>query len=301
MENEEFKIESLNKYFILAVALNIAFVVVEAVAGYMHNSMSLISDAGHNLSDSLGLVLVLASFFLANLNATPRFTYGFKKTTILISLFNALLLIFAVCMIIYESIVRMGREETVDGETMTAIGAVALAINCLTVYLLSKGQKRDIAIRSLFIHKLADIMVSVGVIISGFIISLTGWTMLDRIVSLVIAVIVLVPSIKLLVCSVRLSLDGVPEGIEVTSIQKVIEGVEGVSEVHHLHVWALSTQENALTAHVFVNCPTDATGKVISCIRARLLEAGIHHVTIEVEREQEGCEEHECNFCNSSH
>jgi len=296
--------------FLLAVALNIAFVITEAIIGAANHSMSLISDAGHNLSDSLGMLLFVMALWLATLRPTKRFTYGYKKLTILISLFNSLLLIFAVSAIIVESILKLRVAEDVSGEAMTMTAAFGLAVNVVTVYLLYQGQKEDIGIRTIFLHKMADIMVSLGVLVSGLVISYTGWTMLDRVVSLVIAVIVLIPSIRLLITSVRLSLDGVPEGVDIDKIRSLIESEKDVILVRDLHVWPLSTQENALTATVVVrdeslkarkdytvshkdssDIPADANDNAMNTmettaerIRKKLKALGINDVTIEVRR-----------------
>jgi len=287
----------INKPFIVAIIINITFVILEVIIGITNNSMSLISDAGHTLSDSLGMILVLISFLLAKMESTKKFTYGYKKTTILISLINSIILIATVIIIIFESLQRMQLHGHINGQSMSYMGIIALCVNLITVYLLSKGQKNDVALRTIFIHKLADILVSIGLLVSGIIIMITGIGIIDRILSIIIAAIVLVPAIKLLITNIRLTIDGVPENIDIDDIKNIMMSIPGVEEVHHIHVWALSTQENALTAHVHIT-NIERTGTIIAQIRNELMSIGIQHVTIEAENKDFSCTEQVCHIPN---
>ena len=236
-----------------AIALNLLFVVVEAGVGFWQNSLSLLSDAGHNLSDVFSLVLVVVGLHLVQLHSNSRYTYGYKKSTILISLANALLLLIAVGVIVAESIHKLREPSSIDGTVISWTAGVGILINGLTTLLLMRGQKGDLNIRGAFLHMAADTLVSVGVVISGIVITHTGWFIIDPIISIVIALVILISTWELLRDSMRLALDGVPEGIEVEEVSQLMRSTEHVTDVHHLHIWAMSTTENALTAHVVID------------------------------------------------
>ena len=240
-------IEKLSTIYIVAVALNLAFVIVEAVAGIVGNSIGLLSDAGHNLSDVFSLVLAMIALKLASSHATKRFTYGHRKASVLISLLNAIIL-------------------------LVAVGAI---------------------IRGAFLHMLADTLVSIGVVVSGVVINLTGWTIVDPIIGLVIAVVILVSTWELLSESLRMSTDAVPEGFDVDEIAKKIESQEGVLNVHHVHIWAISTTETALTCHIVIPEAT-MLEEVTDRVKHLLDELGIHHSTLELETTSSHCCQHDC-------
>ncbi len=288
-----FQFKSVNNVFMAAVALNLLFVFVEASVGILENSLSLLSDAGHNLRDVFSLLLVLVAFRLAKIKRNKRFTYGYKKSTILISLINATILIVAVIAIIVESILMFHVPAHVNGLAMSWTAAAGIVVNGITAAMLVSGQKKDLNIRGVFLHKLIDALVSIGVVISGIVIAVTGWNILDPIVSIVIAVIILIPSIKLLVESLRLSLDGIPSGINLEEIETLIRNTEHVRDVHHIHIWPLSTTENALTAHIMIDS-LSCMEKVKHNLKEQLEASGIDHPTIEMESEVCHCDETKC-------
>ena len=227
----------MNGIFVFCIALNLLFVGVEALVGLTQNSLSLLSDAGHNLNDVFSLVLVLIAFHLAKVRSGAHYTYGLKKSTVLISLVNAVLLLVAIGGIVIESIHKFSEPADVNGMAVTWTAGVGILINGLTVVLLMRGQKSDINVRGAFLHMVADTLVSVGVVISGIIITWTGWNVVDPIVSLIIAFIILLSTWSLLSSSLRLIVDGTPEGIEPDEIQQLLANEEHVNEVHHLHIW----------------------------------------------------------------
>ena len=283
----------MNGIFVVCIALNLLFVGVEALVGLTQNSLSLLSDAGHNLSDVFSLVLVLIAFHLAKVHSGAHYTYGLKKSTVLISLVNAVLLLVAIGGIVIESIHKFSEPADVNGMAVTWTAGVGILINGLTVVLLMRGQKSDINVRGAFLHMVADTLVSVGVVISGIIITWTGWNVVDPIVSLIIAFIILLSTWSLLSSSLRLIVDGTPEGIEPDEIQQLLANEEHVNEVHHLHIWAISTTDNALTAHVVIDA-LEQMEEVKGRLKHLLKENGIGHSTLEFETPGSGCHEHCC-------
>lgn len=284
---------SMNGIFVFCIVLNLLFVGVEALVGLTQNSLSLLSDAGHNLSDVFSLVLVLIAFHLAKVRSGAHYTYGLKKSTVLISLINAVLLLVAIGGIVIESIHKFSEPADVNGMAISWTAGVGILINGLTVVLLMRGQKSDINVRGAFLHMVADTLVSVGVVISGIIITWTGWNVVDPIVSLIIAFIILWSSWSLLTASLRLIVDGTPEGIEPDDIQQLMAAEEHVHEVHHLHIWAISTTDNALTAHIVIDA-LEHMNTVKSQLKQLLKENGIGHSTLEFETPDCGCHEHCC-------
>lgn len=280
--------ESINNIFIFCIALNILFVAIEAVVGLAENSLSLLSDAGHNLSDVFSLVLVLVAFRLSKVQSTKTFTYGLKKSTVLISLLNAIILLAAVGAITIESVHKFYEPAEVNGAAISWTAAAGIIINGLTVLLLMRGQKNDINVRGAFLHMVADTLVSAGVVVSGVAISMTGWNVIDPIVSIVIAIVILISTWRLLSESLKLSLDGTPEGIDIDKIEKMISERRNVKDVHHIHVWAISTTTNALTAHVVIG-NINAMEDTKRDIKKTLTAAGIAHSTLEFETEANQC------------
>lgn len=279
---------SLKNTYIAAIALNLGFVVIETIVGVIYNSLGLVSDAGHNLSDVVSLILALVAFGLLSSHSRKGFTYGYRKSSVLISLTNAVLLLVAVGVIVVESIHKFMDPAPISGEAISWTAGVGILINGFTTYLLMRKQGHDINTKGAYLHMLADTLVSVGVVISGVIISFTGWYVIDPVISLVIAVIILVSTWDLLKESVRLSIDAVPEGIDAESIEKAMAEAEGVRGVHHVHIWAISTTETALTAHVVVEDMLKAE-ETVHHIKEMLHAKGIAHSTIEVESEGSGC------------
>ena len=203
------KLTSLNGIFVFSIVLNLLYVIVEALVGFFQNSLSLLSDAGHNLSDVFSLLLVLIAFKLAKVHASKQYTYGYKKSSVLISLVNAILLLVAIGGILIESYHKFYEPAEINGAVVSWTAGVGILINGLTVVLLMKGQKNDMNVRGAFLHMVADTLVSVGVVISGIIISFTGWYVIDPIVSIIIAIVILISTWELLTGSLRLLVDGI--------------------------------------------------------------------------------------------
>ena len=289
--HHERTVTSLNKAFILGIALNVAFVVVEFAVGLSYGSMGLLSDAGHNLSDVASLLLAMLAFRLAQAQATPRYTYGYKKSTVLISLLNSVILLIAVGVIVAESIGRMLHPAPVEGGAIAWTAGVGVAINGFTAWLFMKDKDRDLNVRGAYLHMAADALVSVGVMVSGAVMMATGWYLIDPLVGLLVAAVIVWSTWGLLRDSLRLSLDGVPAGIDYDEVFRTVASQPGVSGVHHLHVWALSTTENALTAHVAVH-DLQRMPQLKEALRARLRELGIDHATLEFESDVQPCGEH---------
>ena len=276
--------QDFTRAFILGIALNIGFVVVEAVFGFTANSMALLSDAGHNLSDVLGLVVAWAGGFMAKAGPSPRFTYGLKKASILAALANALFLMIAVGAIGAEAVRRLFHPSPTEGGTVMIVAAIGIAVNGITALLFSRGGQRDINIRGAFLHMAADALVSIAVVFAGLVILWTGQQWVDPVMSLAVAVVILWGSVGLLKESVWMSLAGVPSGIDVDQVELALARLEGVDAVHDLHIWPLSTTETALTAHI-VTPQADYPDALLESAR-RLLhdEFRIEHCTIQVER-----------------
>ena len=285
--------QSLNGIFILSIILNGLFVLIETGVGLWQNSLSLLSDAGHNLSDVFSLVLVLIAFRLAKVQRNERFTYGYRKSTVLISLLNAVILLVAVGAIVIESIHKFSEPSEVNGIAVSWTAGVGILIYGATAILLMRGQKNDLNVRGAFLHMAADTLVSVGVVISGIVIHFTGWTIIDPIVSLIIAAVILISTWELLSDSLRLAVDGIPDSVEIHEIEQLMANHEHVKEVHHIHVWAISTTETALTAHVVVD-DLSCWSEVSKHLKHELEEHGISHATLEPETEDCQCHHREC-------
>ena len=274
--------ESLNGVFIVSIVLNLLFVLAEAGVGWYENSLGLLSDAGHNLGDVFSLLLALLAFRLSKKHGTRRYTYGYKKSTVLVSLLNAIILLVAVGAIVIEGIHKFGDPVPVNGAAVSWTAGVGILVNGFTAWLLMRSRKNDLNVHGAFLHMAADTLVSAGVVVSGLVIAVTGWFVIDPIVSLLIAVVILVSTWRLLAESLRLSLDGIPGNIDADRVASILEGDPRVREVHHVHIWAISTTDVALTAHLVLNRLEDMES-VKREIRERLGEAGITHATLEVE------------------
>ena len=282
------RVDSLNRAFVAGIVLNVLFVVIEAGVGLWSDSMGLLSDAGHNLSDVASLLLALLAFRLAQARATARYTYGYKKSTILISLLNSVILLVAVGVILAESIGRLLHPVPVEGAAIIWTAGVGVLVNGFTAWLFMRDKERDLNVKGAYLHMAADALVSIGVVVSGVVISWTGWTIIDPIVGLVVAAVIIASVWSLTRDSLRLSLDGVPAGVDPERVVREMEQVEGVRAVHHIHIWAISTTENALTAHVVLERLSDMAA-VKHALKERLRELGIAHATLEAETEAEAC------------
>lgn len=273
-----------NRAFAAGVCLNVGFVVAEVVCGLSAGSLALIADAGHNLSDVIGLLLAWGASYMSQLQPTPRRTYGWRSATIMAALANSIILLVAVGGIVWESIRRIDNPAPAAGMTIVVVAALGVVINTVTALLFMSGRKTDLNIRGAFLHMAADAGVSAGVVLAGFGILATGWLWIDPVVSLIIAVIILVGTWGLLKESMNLALQAVPAGINTQAVTDYLARLSGVTAVHDLHIWAISTTETALTAHIVKPDPEMDDG-VINQARIGLLEEfGIHHVTLQLER-----------------
>lgn len=284
------RLTSLNRAFVIGIALNILFVAVEASVGLWYGSLGLLSDAGHNLSDVASLLLAMLAFRLARRRPTARYTYGYKKSTVLISLLNSVILLVAVGVIVAECIGRISHPAPLEGGAIAWTAAVGVVINGFTAWLFMKDKDRDLNVKGAYLHMAADALVSVGVVVSGVVISLTGWTIVDPIVGLAIAAVIVMSVWSLTRDSLLLSLDGVPRQIDPGEVERAMCAVPQVAAVHHIHIWAISTTENALTAHVVLRDVTRMEA-VKRALKEMLEAQGIGHVTLEFE----SCDEHCCD------
>lgn len=294
------RITSLNGVYVTAIVLNSLFVAVEAAVGFWSGSLGLLSDAGHNLGDVFSLLLSMLAFRLSLSRATPKFTYGYRKSSVLISLLNAIILLAAVGAIVAESIRKFHDPVHVDGAAVGWTAAAGIVVNGATAFMLMSRQKHDINTRGAFLHMAADTLVSAGVVVSGIVISITGLSVIDPVVSLVIAVIILVSTWKLLAESLRMSIDAVPEGIDLEETEKLIASEPGVAGVHHLHIWPISTIENALTAHVVIKDISEMES-IKENLKSTLRDHGISHSTLEMETPASRCCEYECSRSGHDH
>lgn len=240
----------MGKAFAIAVTLNLIFVVAEATAGFMSGSMALLADAGHNLSDVLSLLLAWGASVLSARPPSTRFTYGLKSSSILAAIANAAFLWVAVGAILVETIRRFSHPEPVAGMTMMVVAGIGIAINALSALLFAKGSKSDLNLRAAFVHLMADAVVSVGVVVAGLVILLTGYRPIDPITSLVITAVIAWSSWGLLREALHMGMLGVPQNIDGPKVRAYLERLPGVTRVHDLHIWPMSTTETALTAHL---------------------------------------------------
>lgn len=279
------EIHNYNRSFAIGIVLNVIFVIIEAGYGLVADSLALIADAGHNFSDVLSLMLAWGASYLATKLPTHKRTYGLRKVTIMASLISAVLLLVALGGIAWESIERLSSPEPVNGMIIIVVAGIGVVINTATALLFVKGQKHDLNIRAAYLHMAADAAISLGVVIAGIVIMITGWLWLDPVISLFIVLVILTATWSLLRDSIDLSIDAVPQGIDVHHIKNYLTGLKDVTEIHDLHIWALSTTETALTVHLVT------THELIdNCFLEKIQEhlhhhCNISHATIQIENE----------------
>jgi len=272
----------LGHAFKTGIAINILFVAVEALAGFYSNSMALVADAGHNLSDVLALVFSWIAVIISQRQPTLKYTYGFRRSTILAALLNTILLLIAVGFIIYETFTRLREPLDINAGSVMLVASLGIVINGFTAWLFMKGKKNDLNIRSAFVHFVADALVSLGVVVAGILIALTGIQWIDSVVSFAIIAVILYGSYNLLIDSVNLALDAVPENIKIEHVHDYLAGLPEVTGVHDLHIWSLGTTDAALTVHLTTSVQT--TLNFITSIQRNLHEQfEIEHSTIQVE------------------
>lgn len=279
-----------HRAFVIGIALNILFVVVEFIYGVLAESVALIADAGHNLSDVLGLLLALGASILAQKTATDKRTYGLRKATVMASLASAILLFAALSIIAWEAFGRFANPVAIEGVTMVVVAAVGVVINTATALLFIKGQKEDLNIKGAFLHMVADAAVSLGVVVAGIIILLKGWLWVDPAISLIIVAVVFVGTWSLLKDSVNYAMDAVPNNMDVSELRRYFLSFDFVESIHDLHVWPLSTTETALTVHIVMKSKQLDNDFLYELQQHLSRDFGIEHSTIQIETsEQEGC------------
>jgi cobalt-zinc-cadmium efflux system protein len=274
---------SFGRAFAIGISLNIAIVVLQAVYGYLSNSVALIADAGHNLSDVLGLVVAWAATVLATRPPSGRFTYGLRGSSILGAMFNAVFLLVAVGALSWEALRRLFDPEPVAGVTVMVVAAIGMVLNGFTAWLFAGGSNGDLNIRGAYLHMAADAAVSAGVVVAGFVILMTGWLWIDPAVSLAINVVIIWGTWSLLRESVVMSLAAVPAGIDAGKVRSFLTSQPGVAELHDLHIWPMSTTETALTAHLSMPGGHPGDGFLMGLAAELKARFGICHVTLQVE------------------
>jgi cobalt-zinc-cadmium efflux system protein len=273
----------VGRAFGIGIALNLAYVAIEAGIGFWQGSLALLADAGHNLSDVLGLALAWGAATLGRTAPSARYTYGLRSTTIWAALVNALLLLVACGAIALEAVRRFGSPTPIEGGFVAAVAAVGIVINAVTAWLFMRDRKRDLNVRGAYLHMVADAAVSLGVVVSGLLIMATGWQWLDPATSLAIVAAIFIGTWGLLRDSLRLALQAVPRGIDSAEVRRYLGALEGVTEVHDLHIWSMSTTETALTAHLVMpgGHPGDAfLGEIAHELEERYR---ISHATLQIE------------------
>jgi cobalt-zinc-cadmium efflux system protein len=288
-------IAGITRAFWIGIILNSAFVVLEFIAGFYYNSLALLSDAGHNLSDVASLGLSLLAFRLVKSKATERFTYGLHKSTILASLVNAVILLIAVGSIGWEAIQRFLHPVATQGAIIAIVAGIGIVINAVSAFFFFRNKNKELNVKNAYVHLAMDALVSAGVVVAGVLISYTGVKWIDPLISLVIMVVVIYSTWSLLTESLRLSLDAVPENVDTEKIKIQMLKTEGVKDIHHVHIWAISTTRNAMTAHLILE--NDLTEKQIANLKSNLKHElehlNIQHATFETESQNcynEHCE-----------
>lgn len=289
---------SFDQAFAIGIGLNLAFVLVEAGFGLFAHSLALVADAGHNLSDVLGLGLAWGASVLSRRRPTERRTYGLRRSSIVAALANAVLLLVAVGAIGWEAIRRFANPEPAAGTVVIGVAAVGIVVNTVTALMFLRGRERDANIRGAFLHMAADAAVSLGVVVAGFLILATGWAWLDPAISLAIAAIVLISTWGLLRESLDLALDAVPKGIDPRAVETYLASLPGVAEVHDMHIWGLSTTEVALTAHLVIPKGSDGDALLRTATAELHDQFGIEHATLQIERGDSGA--HPCTPCTAA-
>jgi len=288
---------NIDRAFLIGITLNALFVLIEVIAGFYINSLSLLSDAGHNLADVASLALSIIAFRLLKVKPNKKYTYGYRKTTILVALLNAVVLLVSIGAISFEAFHRLFKPEPLPGGVIAAVAGIGIIINGFTALMFLKDKENDINIKSAYLHLMSDAVVSLGLVAGGIIIFYTKLYWVDPLLSIAIAIVILFGTWKLLRESLRLTLDGVPRGINMKDVADCASKVSGIEEIHHIHVWALSTTENALTAHLVLANEIDIKEEsaIKDKLKHELEHLNISHVTLETERKDGGCVEPDCS------
>ncbi|MBC7625990.1 cation diffusion facilitator family transporter [Ferruginibacter sp.] len=292
------EITSINKAFIVGIVLNLAYVIIQVGIGLKINSLSLLSDAGHNFLDVAALALAMMAFKLSKSKSTDKYTYGFKKSSILISLLNAVILLISIGAIGYEAIFRFGNPQPLPGKMISIVAAIGIVINGVSAFMFFRDKEKDINVKAAFVHLAADALVSLGLVAGGLIIFFTHWYWIDPLLSIIICLVIIASTWSLLKNSLRLSLDGVPNTVDIKIIKETVLKETGVKDFHHLHVWAISTTQNAMTGHVVVSNELSnvQVSQLKHKIKHQLEHLNIQHATLETETET--CSE---KICGEAH
>ena len=288
---------NVSRAFLVGIGVNLLFVIIEVIAGISLNSLSLLSDAGHNFADVISLLLSLLAFRLAKVKATRQFTYGYKKTSILVALFNSMILLASIGAISYEAINRLLAPEPQQGSYIALVAGIGIVINAGSAFLFFREKDRDLNIKSAYLHLFSDALVSLGIVIGGIIIYYTNWSWIDPLLSIIIVLVILWSTWNLFKESLRLSLDGVPKEIDIEEVEKISLQIPRVCSIHHIHIWSMSTSETAMTAHVVLagGLSEQDVVEIKKDFRHKLKHLSINHVTLETEQETADCEEEDCD------
>jgi cobalt-zinc-cadmium efflux system protein len=278
-----------DRAFAIGIVLNLGFVIVEAFYGWQVNSLALLADAGHNLSDVAGLILAWGALMASRLHGNERHTYGWRKGSILASFLNAVILLLAMGSLGWESIQRLQHPEPMVGETVMLVASIGVVINAVTAWLFMSGSRTDLNLRGAFLHMAADTLVSLGVVLSGLLYLWQGWQWIDPILSLLIAAVIVLGTWSLFRQSLHLMFDGVPEQVDLLSVREYLTALPGVCDAHDLHVWAMSSAEIALTAHLSVGGDTDRDALLRTATQGLHERFAIAHATIQLEHDS-GCQ-----------
>ena len=280
-------ITNLNNAFITGIVLNLVYVIIQIVIGLRINSLSLLSDAGHNFLDVAGLALAMMAFKLTKSKSTEKYTYGYKKSSILISLLTAVILLVSIGAIGYEAIFRFQHPQPLPGITIAVVAAIGIVINAVSAFMFFRDKESDINVKAAFLHLASDALVSLGLVVGGIIIYYTHLYWIDPLLSIIICLVIIASTWSLLKDSLRLSMDGVPNNVDIQKVKTEVMKIDGVKDFHHLHIWAISTTQNAMTGHLVVSNELTATQISIlkNKIKHNLEHLNIHHSTLETETE----------------
>lgn len=287
--------KNYNKAFAIGIALNIIFVAIESIYGFLSGSLALLADAGHNLSDVLGLFLAWGAFYFSAKPATEKRTYGYRKITVIASVASAIVLLLALGGIVWEALSRFNEPQPIAGMTVIVVALIGVVINTITALLFITDQKHDLNVRGAFLHMAADAGISLGVAISGFILLQTQWLLIDPIISLLIVAIILVGTWGLLRDSFNLSIDAVPEDIDMPGIKSYLNEQKQVVSFHDLHVWAISTTITALSVHLIVTTDKVDNQFLMTLQKSLHDKFSIEHATIQIEYENNALGDHDPN------
>lgn len=286
----------MNRAYIAGIVLNMGFVIVQVIAGIVTDSVALLSDAGHNLSDVASLILSMVAYRLAHKRPSANYTYGYKKSTILAALTNAVVLLVAIGVLGAEAVAHLRHPHPVQGGTVALVAGIGIIVNFGSALFFFRSKDHDLNSKGAYLHLLADGLVSLGVVAAGLIMSYTGMYWLDGAVSIAILLVILVSTWSLLTDSLRMAMDAVPAHINPEKIKDMVRTTPGVVSIHHTHIWAMSTTQNALTTHLTLSesLSFEEKMKLVHDIKHRLRHHHIHHATIELESPKQPCDEADC-------